>query len=100
MNKLTILISDQAKLDLEDIWLYIASDNIEAADSLYNLIDIKIHLLSESPRIGKNRSEIAEGILSFPIGNYIIFYQIIDKGVLILRVLHGKRDISNFIDES
>ncbi len=88
-----ILLSDLAKFDLEDIWSYIAEDNIQAADSLYSNIQERFKMLSESPHIGKNRPEIGEGIRSFPIGNYVVFYRVVSEGVFISRLLHGKRDI-------
>jgi len=88
-----ILISNLAEFDLEDIWSYIAEDNIRAADSLYRRIHAKFHLLSETPDIGRLRPEIGEDIRSFPVGNYVVFYKTVREGVYISRVLHGKRDI-------
>ena len=93
-----ILVSDFALYDLEDIWSYIAEDNTKAADALYNKIQEKFHKLAEAPQIGRNRPEIGEGIRSFPIGNYVVFYRIVSEGVYISRVLHGKRDILTTLD--
>ncbi len=88
-----ILLSDLAKFDLEDIWSYIAQDNIKAADFLYSNIHDKFHVLSDSPLIGRNRPEIGEDVRSFPIGNYVVFYRVVSEGIYISRILHGKRDI-------
>ncbi|MBF0269811.1 MAG: type II toxin-antitoxin system RelE/ParE family toxin [Alphaproteobacteria bacterium] len=33
-------------------------------------------------------------IHSFPVGNYTIFYKQTGTGIVVLRVLHGARDIS------
>lgn len=30
---------------------------------------------------------------SFPVGRYIVFYMPLDDGVVVIRVLHGSRDI-------
>jgi len=43
--------------------------------------------------MGKSRDELAAGLRSFPIGQYIIFYQPVPGGVDIVRVLHGARDL-------
>jgi len=88
-----ILISNLAEFDLEDIWSYIAEDNIKAADSLYSRIKVKFQILAETPDIGRLRPEIGENIRSFPVGNYVVFYKTVSEGVYISRVLHGKRDI-------
>ncbi|MCP4676534.1 MAG: type II toxin-antitoxin system RelE/ParE family toxin [Deltaproteobacteria bacterium] len=66
---------------------------MKAADFLYSNIHEKFHALSDSPLIGRSRSEIGEGVRSFPIGNYVVFYRIVSEGIYISRVLHGKRDI-------
>jgi len=88
-----VLLSDLAKLDLEDIWSYIAQDNPKAADSLYDSMQEKFRSLSESPQIGRRRPEIGEGVRSLAAGNYVVFYRVVSEGVFIARVLHGKRDI-------
>mgnify|MGYP001258239030 FL=1 len=82
-----------AKIDLADIWDYIAEDNESRADAFIDAIDQKFHVLAERPAMGRPRDELAEGIRSFPIGQYIIFYQPVPGGVEIVRVLHGARDI-------
>jgi toxin ParE1/3/4 len=94
-----ILISNQAMLDMEDIWYYIAEDNIVAADALYALFEKKFRILSETPRIGRARPEISENILSFPVGNYIVFYKVGADVILIARVISGKRDLPALFDE-
>jgi len=82
-----------ARIDLADIWDYIAEDNESRADAFIDAIDQKFHALAEQPAMGRARDELAEGIRSFPIRHYIIFYQPVPWGVEIVRVLHGARDI-------
>jgi toxin ParE1/3/4 len=53
--------------------------------------------LSESPLIGRARNELINGIRSFPVGNYLLFYQQIENGIEIIRVLHGSRDIETIL---
>jgi len=93
-----VLLSDLAKLDLEDIWSYIAQDNPKAADSLYDSMHKTLRFLSESPQIGRSRPEIGEGVRSFAVGNYVVFYRVVSEGVFIARVLHGKRDIPTVLE--
>lgn len=88
-----ISITSLAESDLLDIWLYIAQDNIAAADSFLDEIGNKCTLLSESPHIGREREELACRLRSYPVGKHIIFYRPTEHGVEIIRVLSAARDI-------
>ena len=88
-----VLRKPQAESDLVEIWTYIAQDSLNTADKLLDKIDEKSQTLAQSPFIGKARDELGPKIHSFPIGNYVLFYQPIEDGVEIIRVLHGARDI-------
>ena len=79
--------------DLEDIWHYIAEDKIEAADQWLDRIDEQLHLIAKTPGIGRARDELAQGVRSFPIGRYVIFYTATDAGIDVVRVLHSSLDI-------
>jgi toxin ParE1/3/4 len=88
-----VLRKPQAEADLIEIWTYIAQDSPTRADKLLDEIDEKSQTLAQSPFIGKARDELGSKIRSFPIGNYVLFYQPIEDGIEIIRVLHGARDI-------
>ena len=87
--------SVQSKVDYLEIWLYVAeqSRNPRAADKLTNTFDQKLELLAEHPGIGTERSELADGIRSFPVGSYLLFYRSIKNGIELVRVMHGSRDL-------
>lgn len=85
----------QAHLDLVEIWLYIAQDNIKAADDLLDNIDKEIKLIAGSPKIGRKREELAKNLRSFPVSSYVIFYRIQPDRIEIIRILHGVRDIDS-----
>ncbi len=86
-------LAGEARLDLEEIWLYIARDNPEAADRLNRNIIQKFPFLAANPEVGRNRPELAPRLRSFPVNNYIIFFRPMENGIEIVRVLHGARDI-------
>ena len=88
-----IIKLDRAKSDLVEIWDYVADDSEARADAFVDMIDQKLLALASSPGMGRARDEIAEGLRSFPVGRYVIFYRPIPEGVEIVRVLHGSRDI-------
>jgi toxin ParE1/3/4 len=83
-----------ARSDLAKIWDYIADDNGTRADAFVDLIDQKFHELASHPNMGRSRDELAEGLRSFPVGRYVIFYRPLPQGVEIIRVLHGSRDLN------
>jgi toxin ParE1/3/4 len=88
-------ISPRASEDLTEIWSYIADDSLANADSFIDKLYETMQVLSRQPGSGRHREEIAPGIQSFPFGRYIIFYRAVTRGIEIVRVLHGARDIEN-----
>lgn len=87
-----------AELDLDEIWLYIAVDNQDIADRFLDEIDEKCRTLAELPKMGNPCPELAPDLRMFPIDNHIIFYELIENGVEIVRVIHGARDIKELFD--
>lgn len=85
--------SPQARGDLLEIWLRIARDNPDAADHLLARIHRAAARLAEFPGMGRLRPELAPGLHSFAVGNYVIFYHEASAGIEIVRVLHGARDL-------
>ena len=85
----------QAEEDLIDIWVYIAQDNVSAADSLLDRIEEKFFLLADQPRLGPRRPDIAPELRYFPIGSYLVLYREIPAGIEIVRVVHGARRLTS-----
>jgi toxin ParE1/3/4 len=84
---------------LAEIWAYIADDSTEHADAFAALIDDKFHALARQPGMGRARPELDKSLRSFAVGRYVIFYLPLPKGVEIVRVLHGARDIEAFFSD-
>jgi toxin ParE1/3/4 len=85
-------VSDEARADLDEIWLYIARDNPDAADKFIRAIVSRFPKFAAMPQLGRSREERSPRLRSFPVGRYVIFYRTMGKGVEIARVLHGARD--------
>lgn len=90
-----VVLSELAEADLTDIWVFVAQDNAEAADRLLDQLHEKCQFLANSPKVGRQRSELDPSIRSFAVGSYVIFYREGDDGIEVARVLHGRRDISS-----
>jgi toxin ParE1/3/4 len=85
-------LSDLAESDLAEIWLYVAEDaSPMTADRLIDAIFDRFELLTEQPRMGRNRPEFADDVRAFVVESYVIYYRH-DEDILIARVLHGRRD--------
>lgn len=80
-------------VDLDDIWLHIALDNVDAADRLLDRIGRVLTMLLDNPNAGRERPELGQGVRSFPVANFTVFYRPTAQHVEFLRALHGARDI-------
>jgi toxin ParE1/3/4 len=79
--------------------LNIAGDNAQRADEFIDRIDEKFRALAEQPLMGRERRELGKGIRSIATAPYVIFYEALVNGVMIVRVLHGARDVEAQFDE-
>ena len=85
----------QAREDLLEIWLYIATHSSESiADRVYDRISHRCGLLKEQPRLGRARPEIHAEARSLVIERWLALYRLTDDGVQIVRVVDGARDLS------
>jgi len=76
-----VLRSPAAKIDLSDIWIFIANDNIYGADRVLDAIDTRCHLIAAQPMLGRHRPDLGGHIRSHPVGEYVVFYRPIDKEI-------------------
>lgn len=85
--------SPNAKADLIEIWQYVARHDELAADRLLDRLQAVFDMLLEQPEAGRARPELHEGLRSFPVGNYVVYYTAGKTGIVVIRVLSGFRDI-------
>ncbi len=88
-----ILFTLQARSDTEEIWDYVA-DNVSPgnAEALTKKINDVLHLILEQPFLGRSVEDYRKNTRRVVIDQrYLIFYEPINEGILVLRVLHGKR---------
>lgn len=89
-----ITFTEHAVRDLEDIYEYIANDNVAAAEKHRMRLRRCWQALIQQPKMGRRRDEIRSGYRSVTEGDYIILYQLTnDHELAIVRVVHGKRDL-------
>jgi toxin ParE1/3/4 len=89
-------VSPSAEADLDDIWFYAAkeSGSIEIANRLIDTITDRFLLLAGFLYIGRSRDEdFGSGCRSLTVGEYVIVYCVENEDALILRVVHGRREL-------
>lgn len=85
--------SSDANTDIEEIALYIYDLNPVAANHFLDALEQTCELLADHPGIGRLRPELGDNLRSFPVGNYLIFYVPSLKGIDVVRVIYGGRDL-------
>ena len=86
----------EAKLDLYEIWEYVALKSPARAERIIERIDEVFALLAQNPRMGREQYHLAPNVRSFSVRPYpyIVFYVPLPdrEGVEIVRVLHERQD--------
>ena len=84
-----------AEEDLAEIITYIAADRPSTAGALATKIEKNLKLLARNPGLGRipNEEELFRlGYRHLVVENYLIFYTIEDRAIIVHRILHGARD--------
>jgi toxin ParE1/3/4 len=95
----SVVIRPKALQDLAEIWAYIGEDSTRQADLFAAALDREIRKLAQRPLIGRARPELFADLRSLPFGRYVIFYLPRKRGIEVVRVLHGSRDLRPLFDE-
>lgn len=89
-----------ARDDLQAILRYIAQDNPQRAHSFVSELREQCQLLTQFPNMGVIKPEYADGIRMLAYQRYLIFFSVADnQTVLIERVLHSARNISEILSK-
>ena len=91
--------TEPAKSDLREISFWIARDNPRRAATFARELRVACRNILDFPKahliVGRYR---AHEIRRKVHGNYLIFYIMTGVGVEILHILHGSRDIDEFLN--
>ncbi|MFY9855916.1 MAG: type II toxin-antitoxin system RelE/ParE family toxin [Terracidiphilus sp.] len=92
------VLGAEAEQDLDEIWEYIAQDNIDAADRWIGKLFDAFDALVSSPGMGHKREDLtAFPVLFWPVGAYLILYRVQKEFIEIVAVTQGARDIPSFL---
>lgn len=96
----SILLTPAAENDLVNIWFYIARDDRDAADQVYQAAERTFDSLLAALHMGtlfQAKRPQLKGMRFFPVNkfqSYVIYYRA-PQGIEIVRVLHAHMDKKN-----
>jgi len=94
----------KALFDVEESAVYIGRDSPESALRFIDAVEATLGLIADNPAIGALRMHDRKGLLglrAFPVQDFdkhIVFYRRTERGIEVLRVLHGARDLPTIFD--
>ena len=88
-----VQFSPRSVSDLEDIYDYIARDNLERAGTFIEELQDKCARIRDNPEAHALRSDVAPDIRMAVHRAYVILFRILPDEIRIERVLHGARNI-------
>lgn len=92
------VLSADADRDLDEIWEYIAADNVEAADHWIEALFDAFEALGQTPGMGHKREDLTRyPVLFWPVGGYLLIYRADRRPIEIVAVTQGSRDVPAFL---
>lgn len=94
-----VVVTAPARRDLREIGRFIAQDNPMRAKSFVRELQASARQLGDMPSGFPVLDGFArQGVRRRAHGTYLIFYQVEGDRVLVLRVLHGARDVKSVLN--
>jgi plasmid stabilization system protein ParE len=90
------ILTRRARLDLLEIADWVGKRNPDAADRLVERLQAACQMLYRRPALGHVRRDLApdrEDIRFWPVGRYLIVYRERKKGIEVVRIVSGERDL-------
>jgi len=84
--------------DVEEIWDWIAADNMATAERLAERIAHATDRLVRFPHSGTSRPDLGPEVRSIVIDRYLVLYRVGPDSVDIIRVVHGARELDGLVD--
>ena len=85
--------TEKAKHDLESIIDFTVQQwGVHQAHGYIDGLEDQCQLLADNPKLGVQREEIHDSLLSFPYQSHVLYYINDPHGITIVRVLHHSMD--------
>ena len=100
MSVRNLTVTVRALQDIEDILLFSEQQwGRDGADRYAENLRAALTSLTRFPGIGRNRDDNAPGLLSYPVGEHVVFYRVTDDDVIVRRLVHSRRDLGSVAEE-
>lgn len=99
-----LIVRPAADRDIDDIAERIAIDNLSIGRRFYEAVWETIDLLGTMPRLGappETQNPGLQGLRAFGVKgfrNYLLFYLPIERGIDVVRIMHGAGDIDAILE--
>jgi toxin ParE1/3/4 len=95
------ILHPQAKIDIREIWDWIAKDNEQAADRIEAAIYAELARLTKMPGIGHRRADVKiSSYFFFNVYSYVIAYEYDQVSLTVVRVSHGARNFRTLFKDA
>ena len=100
-----VLKSPQAERDIEECFVFIGEDNLDAGIKFLLAVEDSLEKLAEFRFMGKSFNSPNKFITDLRIWHvagfesYLIFYTVLKTEITIVRLLHSSRDIEALFDQ-
>lgn len=94
-----IEVSRAALADFDAVYDFIADANPQAAARVLRSLDRAIQLLPDQPRLGRPFQFRRRKLRLLTHRGYLVFYRERPGVIEIVRVIHGRRNIPDILDE-
>ena len=91
--------SRAALADFDAAYDYIARDNPRAASQVLRTLDRSIQLLADQPKLGRVFRHRRHRLRLLTHREYLVFYRERPGVIEIVRVIHGRRNIPDILDD-
>ncbi len=91
-------LTNKAKSDLEDIWNYTNKTwGPDQADTYIDTLHARFLWLTRNTSLWRQRDDVLEGLYSYYESRHIILFRQYNKGIEIVRILHGRMDMQRHL---
>ena len=95
-----LVLSVPARIDLDRIYDRVSRENAAAADRLIDDLAESFRSLTEHPKLGRVfRKRARRPLRLWPQNDYLIFYFETPPLIEIARVIHGKQNVPDILDD-
>ena len=101
-NRFTLKLLSIAEQDFLDIIDYLAAENLSTARTVADRLETQLQSLQQHPFLGKVPSDTKLARMGYRVlvvGDYLAFYKVRGKTLLVYRIIHGARDILPLLED-